>query len=50
MRSWPPPNGVRVRELRLGRGRERVRFTAASHGFNMVRRWLSDLPNRDAGI
>lgn len=32
------PDGVRVRELRLGQGRERVRHTAANHALDMVRR------------
>lgn len=41
------PDGVRVRELRLGTGRERIRHTAASHGFDMARRWLAGLPDRD---
>ena len=40
-------DGVRVRELRLGGVRERIRTTAASHGFDMVRRWLAGLPDRD---
>lgn len=40
-------DGVRVREVRLGGVRERIRTTAASHGFDMVRRWLAGLPDRD---
>ena len=38
------PSGVRVRELHLGRGRERIRTVAASHGLDMIRRALLGLP------
>lgn len=41
------PEGVRVRELRQGSGRDRVRTTSASHAFDMVRRYLSGLADRD---
>lgn len=41
------PDCVRVRELHQGRGRERIRITAASHALDMVRRWLTGLPDRD---
>lgn len=33
-----------VRKLDLGTGRERVRTTAAHHAFDMLRRYLTDLP------
>ena len=32
------PDGKRLRRLRLGQGRERIRHTAASHALDMVRR------------
>ncbi len=38
------PDGVWVKPLRLGRGRERVRVTAASHALDLARRWLQGLP------
>ena len=41
------PDGVRVRELRQGTGRDRIRTTSASHAFDMARRWLTGLPDRD---
>lgn len=41
------PDGPRVRELNLGAGRERIRTTAVSHGFDMARRYLTDLPDKD---
>jgi len=43
------PEGVRVRELHNGptRGRGGVRHISASHGFDMARRYLSGLPDRD---
>ncbi len=41
------PEGTRLRELHLGPGRERVRASAASHGFDMARRWLAGLPDED---
>jgi nicotinamide-nucleotide amidase len=41
------PEETRVRELHLGAGRERVRTGAASHGFDMARRWLTGLPDKD---
>ncbi|SBW11525.1 CinA-like protein [uncultured Eubacteriales bacterium] len=40
-------DGVRVRELHLGGDRDRIRTTAASHGFDMARRWLAGLPDKD---
>ena len=33
-----------VRKLDLGTGRERVRTMAAHHAFDMIRRYLTDLP------
>ena len=43
------PGETRVRVLRNGptRGRSGVRHIAASHGFDMARRWLTGLPDRD---
>lgn len=38
------PNGTVVRKLDLGRGRERIRTLAAHHAFDMLRRYLTDLP------
>lgn len=35
---------VRVREVRLGQGRERIRHTAASHALDMARRAAAGLP------
>ena len=39
------PDGVRVRTLHQGMGRERIRITSASHAFDMARRWLTGLPD-----
>ncbi|MTR31368.1 competence/damage-inducible protein A [Pseudoflavonifractor sp. BIOML-A14] len=39
------PDGVRVRPLHQGMGRERIRITSASHAFDMARRWLTGLPD-----
>jgi len=36
-------SGVFCRELRLGSGRERIRTSAASHAFDMIRRYLTGL-------
>ncbi|MEG2120250.1 MAG: nicotinamide-nucleotide amidohydrolase family protein, partial [Pseudoflavonifractor sp.] len=41
------PDGTRVRALHQGTGRERIRITAASHGFDMARRYLTGLPDRE---
>ncbi len=41
------PEGTRLRELRLGPDRERIRMGAVSNGFDMARRWLTGLPDRD---
>ena len=43
------PGETRVRVLRNGptRGRSGVRHIAASHGFDMARRWLTGLPDQD---
>lgn len=41
------PEGTRLRELHLGPGRDRIRTSAVSHGFDMARRWLAGLPDRD---
>lgn len=38
------PQGVHVRELHAGSGRERVRTMAAHHAFDLVRRYLTGLP------
>lgn len=38
------PGGTVVRKLDLGRGRERIRVSAAHHAFDMLRRYLTDLP------
>ncbi len=35
---------LRLRQLRLGKGRERIRHTAVNHGLDMIRRLLLDLP------
>ncbi|MEQ2456515.1 competence/damage-inducible protein A [Flavonifractor hominis] len=37
------PEGTWVRQVHLTRGRERIRHIAASHGFDLVRRYLSGL-------
>lgn len=42
------PEGTRLRELRLGPDRERIRVSSVSNGFDMARRWLTGLPDRDA--
>jgi nicotinamide-nucleotide amidase len=36
--------GVWVRHLHLGTGRDRVRTLAANHAFDMLRRYLTNLP------
>lgn len=41
------PEETRVRQLHLGAGRERIRTSAASHGFDMARRWLTGLPDKE---
>lgn len=41
------PEGTRLRELRLGPDRERIRASSVSNGFDMARRWLAGLPDRD---
>lgn len=38
------PGGTVVRKFDLGLGRERIRVSAAHHAFDMIRRYLSDLP------
>ena len=42
------PEGTRVRELHLINGRARIRTVAATNAFDMVRRYLTGLPDRDA--
>ena len=42
------PEGTRVRELRLINGRARIRTVAATNAFDMVRRYLTGLPDQDA--
>lgn len=37
------PDGTWVRQVHLTRGRQRVRHIAASHGFDLVRRYLTGL-------
>ena len=37
------PEGTWVRQVHLTRGRERIRHIAASHGFDLVRRYLTGL-------
>ena len=37
------PEGTWVRQVHLSMGRERIRHIAASHGFDLVRRYLSGL-------
>ncbi|WP_297214194.1 competence/damage-inducible protein A [uncultured Flavonifractor sp.] len=37
------PDGVWVRQVTLSMGRERIRHIAASHGFDLVRRYLTGL-------
>ena len=41
------PEGTRVRELHLINGRARIRTVAATNAFDMVRRYLTGLPDRD---
>ncbi|MEG0765546.1 MAG: competence/damage-inducible protein A [Pseudoflavonifractor sp.] len=41
------PEGSRVRKLQGGSGRARIRSLAASHSFDMLRRYLTGLPDRD---
>ena len=38
------PEGTHCRELHLGQTRQRVRIVAAHHAFDLVRRYLQDLP------
>ena len=38
------PDATTVQQLDLGTGRERVRIMAAHHAFDMIRRYLTDLP------
>lgn len=38
------PEGTFCRELHLGQNRDRVRTTAAHHAFDLVRRYLQELP------
>ena len=42
------PEGTRVRELHLINGRARIRTVAATNAFDMVRRYLTGLPDQDA--
>ena len=42
------PDGTRLRELHLINGRARIRTVAATNAFDMVRRYLTGLPDRDA--
>ena len=42
------PEGTRLRELHLINGRARIRTVAATNAFDMVRRYLTGLPDRDA--
>ena len=42
------PEGTRVRELHLINGRARIRTVAATNAFDMVRRYLTSLPDQDA--
>ena len=41
------PEGTRVRELHLINGRARIRTVAATNAFDMVRRYLTGLPDQD---
>ena len=41
------PKGTRVRELHLINGRARIRTVAATNAFDMVRRYLTGLPDQD---
>ena len=41
------PEGTRVRDLHLINGRARIRTVAATNAFDMVRRYLTGLPDRD---
>lgn len=38
------PEGVTVRHLTLGGDRERIRTLSAHHAFDMLRRYLTNLP------
>ena len=42
------PEGTRLRELHLINGRARIRTVAATNAFDMVRRYLTGLPDRDS--
>lgn len=42
------PEGTRVRELHLINGRARIRTVATTNAFDMVRRYLTGLPDQDA--